>query len=224
MQESSVDSGINPNEQKVIFNLLSREKPETTAEIGCANGASTSVIAQALEHNGVGHHHAVDPFQESLWKNAGKEKLSAENLSHRVTFHTEFPEIAMPTLPALDFVFIDGSHLFDLTVLDFVVSDKKLKVGGIMAFHDTWMPAVRSVLRFILLNRDYQPHRVALSRRQPNRWRRFKARMRLRVAQFICSDFIHQRPFDSLGLDHANLVFIRKNGEDTRDWRFFNEF
>ena len=229
MPVAEVESGITSVEAQVLSGLLGRERPEATAEIGCANGGSTEVIAQALEQNGKGHHFAVDPFQADYWKSAGKIRLSAANLSHRVTFHDQYPERVFHTLPELDFVFIDGSHLFDFTIMDFVVSDRQLKVGGIMAFHDTWMPSVRSVLRFILLNRSYEP--LCLTpvpgRLRLSRWRRFRYHAALTAARWISgeSDLVTKRTtFDRLGLDRGNLVFIRKTGGDTRDWRFFQEF
>jgi hypothetical protein len=227
MLGTEVHDGITESECEALFNLLARERPTTTAEIGCANGGSTGVIAHALEQNGKGHHFAVDPFQESFWKDAGKHRISAANLSHRVTFHDEFPERIFHTLPELDFVFIDGSHLFDFTIVDFVVSDKRLKVGGIMGFHDTWMGAVRGVLRFVLSNRNYEPLNVGSHSRPFSRWHRFRHRAAMRVARLLSgnSDLVTMRtPFQRLGLDHGNLVFIRKTGEENRDWRYFHEF
>jgi predicted O-methyltransferase YrrM len=229
MLGTEVESGITREEARLMVELIERERPEATAEIGCANGGSTTVIAQALEQNGKGHHFAVDPFQTSYWKDAGKIRVSAANLAHRVTFHDEYPERVFHTLPQLDFVFIDGSHLFDFTIMDFVVSDRQLKIGGIMAFHDVWMAAVRGALRFVLLNRNYEPLCLAPvgDRLRLSRWRRFRYQAAVAAARWISgeSDLVTKRTtFDRLGLDRANLVFIRKTGHDTRDWRFFQEF
>ena len=41
-------------------------------------------------------------------------------LAQRMHFTRSFPEVTVPELPALQFAFIDASHLFDLSVLDFV--------------------------------------------------------------------------------------------------------
>src|SRR5438270_512121 len=170
MPATAVESGINSHECQVLFNLLARLQPEYTAEIGCAHGVSTQAIAKALEHSGKGHHFAVDPVQHTYWKDAGKHRLSESNLSHRVTFHDDYPERVFHTLPNLDFVFIDGTHLFDLTILDFVVSDRALKVGGIIGFHDTNMPAIRRTLRFILANRSYEPFCIGPTNPPVTRW------------------------------------------------------
>lgn len=55
-----------------------------------------------------------------------------------------------------DFVFIDGSHLFDSVVVDFFYADRLLPVGGVIALHDTWMPSVRRAITFVSTNRAYE--------------------------------------------------------------------
>jgi Methyltransferase domain len=228
MLATEVEYGITARECQVMFDLLARQQPEYTAEIGCANGASTLAIAQALEHQAHGHHFAVDPFQSTRWKDAGKHRISAADLSHRVTFHDNYPERIFHTLPKLDFVFIDGSHLFDLTVMDFVVSDRRLKIGGLMAFHDKWMPAICNVIRFILANRSYEPFCTGRANPPVTSWQKLRTRAALQFARLIAGDrrLVSRRfPFDNLGLDiETNLVFIRKIADDRRDWRFFSEF
>jgi hypothetical protein len=96
-----------------------------------------------------------------------------------------------------------------------------------MAFHDTWMGAVRGVLRFVLSNHAYQPFNVGKHTRPLSQFRRFRQRAAVQIARVISgeSDWITTRtPFERFGLDHANLVFVKKTGQDTRDWRYFNEF
>jgi predicted O-methyltransferase YrrM len=227
--DADVQFGIKRREAEIMFQLLRRERPEATAEIGCANGASTLVIASALESNGRGHHHAVDPMQVTAWKEAGKGRVADANLSHRVTFHDVYPEEAFPTLPQLDFVFIDGSHLFDLTILDFVLADKRLREGGIIAFHDTCLPAIRKVLHFVLANRAYEALRLT-SRPLTRRWSIMKT-VRLKAAAVLAhvisgeAEIIPQSvSFKQLGLDRLNLVYIRKLRDDYRHNRYFSGF
>jgi predicted O-methyltransferase YrrM len=226
---AEIEAGIRRDEAKTMFALLRREHPEATAEIGCANGASTVVIASALECNGRGHHFAVDPLQSTTWDDAGKHFIAETGLSNRVTFHDCYPEEVFPALPKLDFVFIDGSHLFDFTILDFVLADKRLRPGGIIAFHDTWMPSIRKALQFVLANRAYQPLRLTsppLSRA----WSLIttgRRRLARSLARIIAGDgdIMPQAPsFKQLGLDRSNLVYIRKLRSDDRDWRKFADF
>jgi hypothetical protein len=41
-------------------------------------------------------------------------------------------------------------------VVDFYLSDQLVSPGGLMAFDDMWMPSVRTVISFILTNRQYK--------------------------------------------------------------------
>jgi hypothetical protein len=55
-----------------------------------------------------------------------------------------------------DCVFIDGYHSFDYTLLDFFYTDLLLKVGGVVAIHDTVMPGVYKAVRFIETLKPYK--------------------------------------------------------------------
>ena len=55
-----------------------------------------------------------------------------------------------------DFVFIDGYHSFDYTLLDFFYADLMLDVGGVVAVHDTVMPSVYKSMRFIEALKPYK--------------------------------------------------------------------
>src|SRR5689334_14509381 len=90
-------------------------------------------------------------LMQEIWKgrNANKEKPD-----HRLRFFESFPERASSELPRVQFAFIDASHLFDLTMLDFLLVDKLLESGRILALHDAWMPAIKKVVRFALTNRE----------------------------------------------------------------------
>jgi hypothetical protein len=81
---------------------------------------------------------------------------------------------ALPALRAegirLDFAFIDGRHMMDIALVDFVYIDRMLDVGGILVFHDTWMPAVAEAVAYVLANRAYEElgavdHRLAVLRK-----------------------------------------------------------
>jgi hypothetical protein len=72
--------------------------------------------------------------------------------------------VALPRLLAegvrLDFALIDGRHLFDFAIVDFFYVDQMLEVGGVLAFHDTWMSAIAHAAAFVQRNRDYEPVRT----------------------------------------------------------------
>jgi len=151
-------------EGDLLYSICRALVPEVTIEVGMANGFSTAFIARALHDNGRGAHIAIDPFQRSEWKEAGLHLLRSLGLAQRVRL-VELPSHqALPMLEAegvrADFVFVDGSHLFDYAMCDFLCSDRLLRTGGLIAFDDSDWPAIREVLRFVVTNRHYE---VALS-------------------------------------------------------------
>jgi hypothetical protein len=68
----------------------------------------------------------MDPFQDRF-ENVGLAMVERVDLNALIHFHRKFPEEVFPSLPSLQFVFIDASHLFDLTISDFVLADKKVE-------------------------------------------------------------------------------------------------
>ncbi|MBS0659058.1 MAG: class I SAM-dependent methyltransferase [Verrucomicrobia bacterium] len=196
-----------------------RLRPEHSLEIGCCSGASALCILHALEGNGRGTHHVIDPFQTSYARGAGLANIRAAGLTERLDFHEAFPEAVVPGLPRLQFAFIDASHLFDLSILDFVLVDKRLDVGGVVALHDLWMPSLQDVVRCILANRSYRALHVqqappATARARLRRWLGAGLSRLPRAADFFRGELL--QPWESLGL--GNLVFLEKTGEDTRGW------
>src|SRR5215203_2901675 len=59
------------DEGELLYRTVRRLRPDTTIEIGLANGLSTLFITAALTHNAHGQHIAIDPFQTSEWQNKG---------------------------------------------------------------------------------------------------------------------------------------------------------
>jgi predicted O-methyltransferase YrrM len=202
-----------------LYSTVRELKPANTLEIGCCAGASGLAILKALEDNGLGTHYAVDPFQTSYAGNMGRNGKK-EKPDHRLRFFETFPERPSSELPRVQFAFIDASHLFDLTMLDFVLIDKWLEPGGVLALHDAWLPAIKKVVRFVLTNREYTPHS---STQVP----RSNLRSDLTgVLRELCRQAPHAdgifakgflRPFRKDGFE--NLMLLKKIGEDNRDWR-----
>jgi predicted O-methyltransferase YrrM len=127
-----------------------------TLEVGMAHGLSTLAIASG--HDGA--HIAVDPFQRTDWRAIGLHNVERAGLADRVTLLERRSDEALPELAAagerFDLVLIDGLHLYDATLVDFHYADRLVTVGGRVALHDLWMPAVRAALAFVLANRAYE--------------------------------------------------------------------
>lgn len=213
-----LDANVSQTEAEQLYAVVKKLRPETTAEVGLAKGVSTVAILQALADGARGAHHVVDPFQAD-WGDSGLELVKRAGLEERFHFYRQFPEEVLPKLGPIQFAFIDASHLVDLTLMEFILMDKKLAVGGVVGFHDTWMPAVQRVVRFILRNRHYE----LFQKPQAVSWRE-------RLGKLLCllpwSDRILSqellRPI--LMSSHGNLILLRKTGDDDRDIRYYREF
>jgi hypothetical protein len=189
-----------------------------------AQGISALAILQAIADNERGCHHVVDPFQDRF-DNVGLAMTDRAGLRHHLDFHPKFAEEVVPHLPELQFAFIDSSHLFDLTLLDFVLTDKKLATGGVLVFHDLWMPSLQSLARYILGNRGYERveltslKRIGLSPR---------ARVRHCLGAMLRCCPLSEKVFrPEILRPHEfsdNLLVLRKVSSDARDWRFHRPF
>jgi predicted O-methyltransferase YrrM len=139
------------------YDIVRETRVQRTLEIGMALGASSLFICQGLVDNGGGHHTAIDPFQEKWFDSIGA--LNVERAGYADMFRLiEQPSFrALPMLMEedvrFDYVFIDGNHRFEHTLVDFFLAERLLDVGGYVVFHDPWLPAVRKVLAYLFQNR-----------------------------------------------------------------------
>jgi predicted O-methyltransferase YrrM len=147
-----------PREHAVeLARLVREEGARRTLETGMAYGLSTVAIASVHPD---GRHVAIDPGQRRDFAGVGLLNVERAGVADRVELIEEPSELALPRLAAggleLDFVLIDGMHLFDHALVDFFYADRMLRDGGVVVFHDTWMPAIRDAAAFVLANRAYE--------------------------------------------------------------------
>lgn len=222
-----LESNISGEEAESLYSAVRSVQPICSLEIGLAHGISALAILAAISANGpTGHHFVIDPFQKN-YANCGEAMITLAGFADRHTFLERFPEEVIPQLPRLQFAFIDASHLFDLTIMEFALVDKKLDVGGIIALHDLWMPSIQAVVRFIRANRDYQIRRDFS--------RAIAAQTLRQRSSELVSGFLKKVPgikrfLNSSALDPwstfrlNNMVFLEKVRDDTRSWRFHRQF
>jgi hypothetical protein len=227
-----LDSNVSLVEALALHRAVKENHCQSTAEVGLAKGISATAIVSAIAGHPGAMHDVMDPYQ-TKYGNAGLRMLRDSGLSPHFRHYSQYAEEVFPSLPALDFVFIDASHLFDYTMVEFILADKKLKVGGMIAFHDLWMPSLRKLLRYILRNRDYAIERTYSDQaRGEVSSKRLTTRQRLHnVASALgrtmpksdawLSDELRY-PWHQFGLN--NMVFIKKQSNDSRDWRHFRPF
>jgi MMP 1-O-methyltransferase len=108
-------------------------------EIGSFKGRSTICLGLGSQAGQGVPIYAIDPghgwkrfaeFQANI-RRAGIEELVRPIAAMSADAYPDFPE------PAIELLFIDGSHRYDLVDLDFHLWTRKLVDGGMLAMHDT---------------------------------------------------------------------------------------
>ncbi len=154
-------AGMREEEYARLKEILTTLLPRNTLEVGMANGGSTVIICEMLKSFGGGKHSAIDPFQSSPqgYSGRGIEKIRQAGLEAYFEMIEDFDYLALPRLVAekrsFDFILLDGWHSFDYTLLDFFYADLLLKDGGVLALHDSGLPSVHRVCRFIETHKPY---------------------------------------------------------------------
>ena len=234
-KRKELDVYIPREEGDYLYSLIRHYRPTTTVEVGMANGISTLFIASALRNNGEGSHIAIDPFQHSDWHGAGIELIRQAGLADRVRLiekpsHVALPELEREGLRA-GVVFIDGAHLLDYAMADFLCSDRLLEVGGLLAFDDSDWPAVGPVIRYALANRHYRVAHpevvVERSRYRPgiaSRLLRGIGRWMPKLGDRLRADFLY--PDHELGTEGRCVVLVKladddRNSQDRRAHKSF---
>ena len=221
--ETPLQSNVSLAEAQRLYDLVRARRPEVTIELGFAQGISTLAIAQALEDNGCGTHYVVDPFENSLYEGVGLMGLDRAGLRDRVVFHEALVEEVVPSLPGASFAFIDSSHLFDLTLMDFILVDKRLDTGGLIGFHDLWLPGVLKAVRYIVTNRNYRVYDDVPTRPTPTKWHVGNSVVRrIPRAELVFRPEVIELSMD---LDLTRMMtFVEKLNGDTRSWDFYRSF
>lgn len=113
-------------------------------EVGCFSGVSSSVISLHCKEL-----YCVDPWSWDAVKQA--EKMFDNVLKE----HTNINKVKMESVKAantyddnfFDFIYIDADHTYDAVVSDIKAWKNKIKDGGYIAGHDSYMPEVIQAVR-----------------------------------------------------------------------------
>ena len=63
----------------------------------------------------------------------------------------------------VDLGYIDGSHTFEDTFIEFFYLDRLLSAGGVVGFNDAGWRSVYRVIRFVQTEREYEELNVGLT-------------------------------------------------------------
>lgn len=148
-------SEVDHEEGALLFNTIHDDiSIVKTLEVGCAFGLSSLHICKALQSRTRASHTIIDPFQTTQWDSVGVKNLEEAGIRffNLVEVKSEFalPRILEQGEGRFDFIFIDGWHTFDHTLLDCFYATRLLRVGGYLAIDDVIFPAVRRVVDFLL--------------------------------------------------------------------------
>ncbi|GAA3339261.1 hypothetical protein GCM10020358_22420 [Amorphoplanes nipponensis] len=137
-----------------LRDLLLAERAETVVEVGLAYGSSALAIGEALVAAGRPRprHVVIDPFQRSIFSDAGWDVLCAAGLAAISELLTEWSSTALPRLLAgglvADAAFVDGSHRFHEVFVDLYFLRKLVRPGGLVVLDDTDAPSVGAAVRY----------------------------------------------------------------------------
>ena len=154
-------SGVSREEGEFIYNLIrSDQQISQTLEVGCAYGISSLNICAALKGRAGAKHVIVDPFQRAQWESVGISNLLRDGMNWFELIE-ERSEFALPRITAqregqFQFVFIDGWHTFDHTILDCFYATRLLAVGGYLVIDDANFPAIAKAIRCLETYPCYQ--------------------------------------------------------------------
>ncbi len=109
-------------------------------EIGTQYGSYAKIL---LESNSNLHLICIDPWaaydhlsQEKQDRRYDKAIETLQGLNYEIIRKPSIEAVTMFKDNSLDFVYIDGNHVFDYVMLDLIHWSYKVKKGGIIATHD----------------------------------------------------------------------------------------
>jgi len=147
-----IHSSIKELEGNYIIDVIKKNNYKKCLEIGMAFGVSAFYILLLNDTTLL----SIDPNQKTEWNNNGIKLLKEFGLDKR---HKCIEDKSYNALPDLlkknnlyDFIFIDGWHTFDYTLIDFFYADKLLKIGGSIIIDDALHKGVSKTINYINSN------------------------------------------------------------------------
>lgn len=218
-EPKKVIAQISSEEGKLIHDCINDIQAEVSVEVGLAFGTSALYICDSLVKSDKTKHYVIDPYQmyEASYGGIGLNNLKKAGYESIIEFIDKPSHLALPGLESrgikVDFAFIDGWHTFDHALVDFFLTDKILRVGGIVIIDDSDWSAVQKVCSFISKNRSYEfisgsPQRSHLKKN--------------------ISKISKVKNYFSGSSDTAQKLYgaiaFKKQSEDKRSWDHFEEF
>ena len=199
-----------------------------TLEVGCAYGLSSLYICSATKGRTGASHTIIDPFQNIHWDGVGLKHLEEAGIDffHLLEVKSEFalPRLLEEKEGQFDFVFIDGWHTFDHTLVDCFYASRLLRVGGYLVIDDVSLPSVKRVVDFLKNYPCYEEH-GSVNDKASKSFKRIAARILLspipqRTWAKILIPSLYRRIFkDKL----TRTIALKKIQEDSRNWNWHDD-
>jgi predicted O-methyltransferase YrrM len=223
-QVHKLHSAISPEEGEFLFSIIQDDPTiKRTLEVGCAYGLSSLHICAAIRDRKGASHTIIDPFQKSQWDAAGIKNLEKAGVDFFNLIENK-SEIALPQLlekneAQFDFIFIDGWHTFDHTLLDCFYATRLLRVDGVLAIDDVSWKSVRRSVNF-LKNYPCYEEIGFVGHRRPKTWKKGIAKaLAWPVQQRAWAKILNPSVYQKLFQDHIiEMIALKKTREDTRNW------
>ena len=120
--------------QAVLYTLVRNLKPEMVVEIGTYRAGTAQVISRAIQANGTGRLHTVDPYNAEIiseilaqWPDELKPFVQHHSIDSMAFFAFLLAEDLRPGL-----AFIDGNHDYEFVKFDIDCCARVLSPGGFM--------------------------------------------------------------------------------------------
>jgi predicted O-methyltransferase YrrM len=151
-----IGSSIKEIEGNFIIKNINENNYKKCLEIGFACGISAFYILSIKTTNLI----SIDPFQSTQWNNSGKKTIKELGFNKR---HKCIEKKSYEALPQLlqkckktsdkfDFIFIDGWHTFDYTLVDFFYSNLLLRIDGMIIIDDALHAGVAKCVKYLDTN------------------------------------------------------------------------
>ena len=229
----SLTSAISTVEADFLTEIVKKINPETSLEIGCAEGVSSMVICDSVGPANI--HTILDPNQTGHWKGMGLNNLTRLGFGN-INFIEDYSEFVLPDLlkkgNSYDFIFVDGWHTFDQVLLEFYYINRLLVVGGIVAFDDTALPPINRAMRYISNYPNFEVIGAAGEFYESKKRKRLDSiksiinTVTAPIGNKIKKEFLNDmvvRSNQSIKIN-GSITAFRKTANDERGWAWYESF
>ena len=226
---SQLHSAIDRHEGEFLARIIQEDSQILkTLEVGCAYGLSSLYICSAMRERSGTMHVIIDPFQNTTWDGVGIKNLEEAGVEffHHIEAKSEFalPQLLSEKEGAFDFIFIDGWHTFDHTLLDCFYATRLLRVGGYLVIDDVSFPAIQRVVDFLKNYPCYKEYRSVTTKTKHSLQKTIARILLSPIPQNILMKILMPKLYRKIFKEQVTrMVALKKIKEDVRQWGWHND-